>query len=177
MRTVADKLIERCGRPGGASRHELIMYVDHSQRPVAREQLEELVAAGTILRFTRPAAGGRGNPAQQFFTKQQDGERWANCFNTLARKPGQPVQPRPAKPKNFATLTDPSNRKAAHWASLPSQSAPQKVVIPAGLKAKVLPSAPVYARHQLPPDAVVPSVVSSEECRPWVRAALEGARS
>lgn len=50
------------------------------------------------------------------------------------------------------------------------------VVVPAGLRTTVLPSAPVYARHQLTDDAVVPSVVSSAECRPWART-LEGARS
>lgn len=171
MRTIREQILHRTSQPGGDSRSRIIGSLNPPRRAVGRTTLDELVESGQVIRARRPAAHKHGTPAEQYFTDPAEARKWEKSADLSPR-------PKPAKPKpsNFATLTDPSNRKTgAHWASLPSKSAPQPVVIPAGLKPKVLPSAPVYARHQLPPDAAVPSVVSSAECRPWVRA-LEGAR-
>lgn len=74
-----------------------------------------------------------------------------------------------SKPKSTykaVPLTVSDRRVRTLSATLPAGAV---AITPTGLKPKVLPSAPVYARHQLPDDAVVPSVVSGAECRPWVR--------
>jgi hypothetical protein len=111
--------------------------------------------------FSRPAVN-KGRPAEQYFTDPDAGAKWAACKRPELRphsrqKAERKQQPKASKPTNFATLTDPSSRvKGAHWASLPSKSAPQVVVVPAGLKAKVLPGALGYdPRFQVDPSTRV----------------------
>lgn len=146
MKTVAERLIERCSRPGGASRHELIMYVDRPQRPVARQRLEELLQTGQLFRFKRPAAGGRGNPAQQYFTNQQEGERWAA---STAIKPRNPVRKKPPHPPTPITIS--AKPKAG-----PVLAAGAEVVVPAGLRPTVLQGMPAFdPRFQVDPSTRV----------------------
>jgi hypothetical protein len=156
--TLADRILARAGRPGGCSRHEIVSHmVDRKDCREAGAVLEELVKSGAILRFTRPAkGGGSGQPAKQYFTHAEDGDRWVA---EVVRMPKAPKAPSDYVAQPFVI-----NYKRSKAVSLKPAAEP---VVPAGVKVTVLPSAPVYARHQLPPGAVVPRVISSDECRPW----------
>lgn len=168
--SIAEKILERCSRPGGSDRASLVALFGHLQRKTARQCIDDMVASGEVLRFTRRPSNGKGRDAQQYFTDAADGQRWAREQNVEPRAASVRKAARKAKP-NPVPITIIKKR-----GSVLSPAADAEVIVPAGVRTKVLPSAPVYARHQLTEDAVVPSVVSSAECRPWVRA-LEGARS
>jgi hypothetical protein len=152
MRTVREQILHRASQPGGDSRSRIIASFSVPRRDVGRTTLDAMVEAGEVIRAQRPAAHVRGMPAVQYFTDPAEARKWERSADKSPR-------PKPAKPKpsNFATLTDPSNRKqGAHWASLPSKSAPQPVVIPAGLKPKVVPGMPAFdARYQVDPSTRV----------------------
>jgi hypothetical protein len=151
MRTVREQILYRAGRPGGDSRYGIIGSFSVPRRDAGRTMLDEMVAAGEVIRAQRPAAHGRGMPAVQFFTDPAEARKWEQSADLSPR-------PKPAKlkPMNFATLVDPSNRKkGAHWASLPSKSAPQAIT-PAGVKRTVVPGMPAFdARYQVDPSTRV----------------------
>lgn len=170
--SIAEKILERCSRPGGSDRASLVALFRQYQRTEAKHRIDQLVDTGDVLRFTRRPSNGKGRDAQQYFTDAADGQRWAGEQNVEPRAASVRKALRKAAPKpNPVPLTISKKRER-----VTVLAADAEVIVPAGVRTKVLPSAPVYARHQLTEDAVVPSVVSSAECRPWVRA-LEGARS
>ena len=165
MKTLAERILAKASRPGGASAAQLTTSLfDAVHRPQARQRMHELLVSKHLLMFSRPAVK-KGRPAEQYFTDPEAGAKWAACkqpelrphSRQKAERKKSPAQPKASKQMNFATLVDPSNRKkGAHWASLPSKSAPQVVVVPAGLKAKVLPGALGYdPRFQVDPSTRV----------------------
>lgn len=182
MSKITERILEKASRPGGASAADLTTGLfDAVMRPQARERMQELIDAKKLLMFTRAPVGGRGMNARQYFTDPNEGHKWVACTAPELRP--QSYRKRQQKVAYKAVPLTVSDKRRREGVKLPpgpvkskalAEAAP--VIVPAGVRTKVLPSAPVYARHQLTEDAVVPSVVSSAECRPWVRA-LEGARS
>ena len=72
---------------------------------------------------------------------------------------------RPPKTRLFDVR---ENAVSPQWRSL-SPKPPREVIIPKDVRITILPSAPVYSRHQCLPGAAVPRVVNPAECRAWAR--------
>ena len=45
MTPLADRILARAGRPGGAARYQIVQIAAHSQRPTARKLIDALVDA------------------------------------------------------------------------------------------------------------------------------------
>jgi hypothetical protein len=155
--TIASRIINRCSRPSGASRHELTSHLfDAVQRPEARQCLDELVDAGLVLRFTRPACGGRGQPAKQYFTDAECGAKWAAAVAVVPRHAPQPKSTYRAKP---ITISDKRRHAGVFLPPGPVRStvlpADAPVIVPANVKRTVCPSHAYDSRYQIDPSTRV----------------------
>lgn len=146
--TIADKIIERCSRPGGSDRASLVALFRQYQRTEARQRIDALVASGDVLRFTRRPTNGKGRDAQQFFTDAADGARWAGA---------SVIEPRPESVRKAARKANPKPvpitfSKAKRTLSLPADAV---AVVPAGVKRTVQLMPSFDPRYQVDPSTRV----------------------
>lgn len=153
-RPLRELLLDKISRAaGGYQRTDLIGRVSHERRDAAAVEIDKMIAEGLVLELTRPSS--RGLPAKRLFTDAQKGQRWqaerdGGAIPTFKPERQGLKPPQPPKP-----------------ASLPA-------ITPDGLKPVPLPFSPTYSRHEVKPGELVPSVISSAECRPWARQCLGG---
>lgn len=165
-RDIATRVLSLGRRPGGIPRSDLLCRFDGNDRDTASQALDAWLAEGSLLRFQRPATGGRGMPSARIFGTKEEGAAWiaANAAAARVVRKSPSIKPITAPPKSM-------QRKAP----VARLEADGEVVVPAGVKPVPLPFQPTYSRHQVKPGEVVPSVVSAEQCRPWARQCLGGA--
>lgn len=159
---IRDLILAKVNKAGGMSRAGIIARTEHSRRDEAALELDRMLGEGVVFRFSRHS--GRGMPAVSFFACKADGLRWQQEGDGRAIPTFKPErQGKPLAPVHEQT-------KGLGWRTRKDQPA----TTPTGLETVTLPHQPVYSRHQVKPGELVPSVISSAECRPWARQCLRG---
>lgn len=152
--SIAEKILERCSRPGGSDRASLVALFGHLQRKTARQCIDDMVASGDVLRFTRRPANGKGRDAQQYFTDAADGQRWASEQNVEPRAASVRKALRKAAPKPVPLTISKKRERVTVLAA--DADADADVIVPAGLKVQVIPGMPaVDPRYQVDPNTRV----------------------
>jgi hypothetical protein len=148
--SVTDRIIARCSRPEGCDRSTLVAQFRQYQRQIVRQRIDEMVAGGELLRFTRRTSNGRGRDSQQYFTDAADGQRWAAATVIEPRQSNvRKAARKKADYKPVPLVISKPKGEAAVFASAPA-------VVPAGLKPTVLPGMPKFdARYQVDPSTRV----------------------
>ena len=162
---MREMLLGKIGRAEGGLKMGVLMgRVAQGRRDHALLELAALTGEGLVFCMTRPAP--QGTHAKRLFTSKEKGEQWQS------ESDGRCVQkPKPTRlSKKLAPLDEQASGRAWRGRVLAAGEA----VMPLDVKPTKRPSHLVYSRHQVKPGDVVPSAISSAECRPWALQCMGG---